>query len=200
MTRGRLSLGHALAVLAALGLMLVMAMDWYTTKLGEDRREAERNAEQLERLEPDLDEEARNLAEEEERNAWQEDGAIDRVLLIALLATVAAAVVAALTYTAGRRFAGPITPSAMVAGLALLSELLVTYRIIQEPEVDSITEISAGPPVALLCLAVVSFGAFLAMPPEHERPSRAPFAGWRSEKEDDSRPAAEGADAHAEAS
>ena len=200
MTRGRITLGHALAVLAALGLMLVMAMDWYTTRLGEERREAERNAETLERLEPDLDEEASNLAEEEERTAWQEDGGVDRLLLITLLATVAAAVFAALAYTAGRRFPGPITPSLVVAGLALLGELLVTYRIIQEPDVDSITEVLAGPPLALLCLALVSVGAFLAMPPEQDRPSRALFGGWRSESEEESRAAPEGADAHAEAS
>jgi hypothetical protein len=196
-TRGRLSLGHVLAALAALALMLVMAMDWYTTKLGEERREAERNAEALERVEPNLDEEASNLAEEEERNAWQEDGTIDRLLLVTLLATVAATIFAALAYAAGRRFEGPLKPSVAIAALALLSEALVTYRILQEPEADSITEVSAGPPLALLCLAAISVGAFLAMRAEEEG---APGAGWRSEN-DDERPAAAGAgDAHAETS
>jgi hypothetical protein len=199
-TRGRLTLGHVVAALAALALMLVMAMDWYTTKLGEERREAERNAEALQRLEPDLDEEASNLAEEEERNAWQEDGAIDRVLLIALLATVGGVVFATLAYAAGRRFEPPLTPIAVVAGLALLSEVLVAYRIVQEPEDDNITEVVAGPPLALLCLAAISFGAFWAMR-EEGRASRAREPGWRSDEEGEERPAtADVGDAQAETS
>jgi hypothetical protein len=137
-------------------------------ELGEERREAERNAEQLERVEPDLDEEASRLAEEEERNAWQEDGVIDRILLFLLLASVAAAVFAALTYAAGRRFTPPRTPSMAVAVLALLAEVLVAYRIVQEPEVDSITEVTIGPPLAIVCLAAMSFGAFRASRAEEE--------------------------------
>ena len=177
MTRGRLSLGHVVALVAALALMLVMAMDWYTTKLGEERREAERNAEQLERVEPTLDEDASRLAEEEERNAWQEDGVIDRILLLVLLAAVAAAVFAAIVYAAGRRFTPPRTPSVAVAALALAAEVLVAYRIVQEPETDSITELTIGPPLAILCLAAMSFGAFRAMRAEEEGPTTDEPAG-----------------------
>jgi hypothetical protein len=196
--RGRLTLGHVVAVVAAFALMLVTAMDWYTTKLGEERREAERNAEALQRVEPDLDEEASRLAEEEERNAWQEDGALDRVLLIVLLATVGAAVLAALAYAAGRRFKPPLAPTVALAGLALLGELLVTYRIVQEPEDDNITEVVAGPPLALLCLGAISFGAFWAMREEGRAPGEGK-AGWRAERAQEERSsAAEVGDAHAE--
>jgi hypothetical protein len=175
--------------------LFVMATDWYTTKQGESRREAERIAKEAERAFPGEAEKARQLAEEEERNAWQEDGAIDRLLLISLLATVAVTVFAAVAYAAGRRSDDPLTPSVAVIGLTLLSELLVTYRIIQEPDVDSITEVGAGPPLALVCLGLVSLGGFLAMQAEQDRPRRAPFAGWRSEEEDDQGTTAAGVDA-----
>jgi hypothetical protein len=200
-SRGRLSLGHAIAALAAFALMFVMAIDWYTDQQGEQLREAQEAVEGSRQTElQEAEREAGQRAEEHERNAWQEDRGIDRVLLVTLLATVGAAAFALLTYAAGRRFQGPLTPGGVVAGLALLSEALVTYRILQEPGVDSFTEVVAGPPLALLCLAAVSFGAFLAMRAEMEREPGEPIFGWRSEQDEERQTATGTRDAQAETS
>ena len=51
----------------------------------------------------DIREDARFAAESQERNAWQADGAIDRVILAGLLATIVLAIAAAYSRAAGRR-------------------------------------------------------------------------------------------------
>jgi hypothetical protein len=163
---GRLSAGHVVAALAALALMFVMALDWYTTVQGQEFRDIERQAGEVEAEREEIQEIERDAgaaAEGEERNAWQEDGLIDRVILLVLLATVAAALGSAALRAAGRSSGAQLGVSAVVAGLALIGEALVAYRIVQEPGLDAATEVLAGPPLALGCLAVVSLGAFAAM-------------------------------------
>lgn len=171
MSFGRLSAGHVVAALAALALMFVMALDWYTTAQGEEFRDIEQQASEIEGERDEIEELERDAgaaAEAEERNAWQEDGLLDRVLLVVLLATVAAALGAAILRAAGRSSGAAVGVSAIVAGLALVGEVLVAYRIVQEPGLDNATEVTLGPPLALLCLAVISLGAFRAMRVEGE--------------------------------
>ena len=171
MSSTRLSAGHVVAALLAFALMFVMALDWYTTKQGEDFREVEENAGQFDRDEfQQAEEQARGRAEDEERNAWQEDGALDRILLVVLLATVAAAVGAAILRAAGRRFEPPLTPSLVAAVLALAGEALVAYRMFQEPGLDEATEVKAGVPLALACLALIGFASLRALRAEEQEP------------------------------
>src|SRR5215208_1777391 len=74
-TFARLTRGDWVAAVAALALLLVMAMDWYTTEAGNQARKDEKQiqprgatAGEVGRA---LDESARIAAEEAEENAWQ---------------------------------------------------------------------------------------------------------------------------------
>jgi drug/metabolite transporter (DMT)-like permease len=169
MTFERLRLADWVALAAALLLLFVMATDWYTTSQGEAARRAQHQlsdtpktgeaGEDLQSVKRD----AREQAEENEKNAWQASGAIDRLILLALLATAGLAVAAAFFRAAGRGFEPPWTPSALAALAALLSVLLVTYRILQEPGIDDFSTVKAGPPLALIVLGVLALGAAFAM-------------------------------------
>src|SRR3954469_8397176 len=101
----RLTPGHVLALVAALVLLLLMAPDWYTDKTGEQDRFFQKNVvPQLNtQTEPSVSQQQAEAAETHEKNAWQASGAIDRVILIGLLATAALALVAAYLRAAGRR-------------------------------------------------------------------------------------------------
>jgi hypothetical protein len=96
------------------------------------------------------------LAESQERNAWQEDALIDRIILIALLATSALGVGAAFWRASGRESDG--LGAFGLAGLAAcISAVLVLYRIIQEPGFDDLTTVKIGAPLALGVLGVMAF-------------------------------------------
>ena len=92
-------------MVAALALLLVMAMDWYTTKLGEQARDVQHKIEpQVNAARPIPSESAKEgaFADTQEKNAWQADALIDRLILIALLGAVALALVAAWARRPGR--------------------------------------------------------------------------------------------------
>jgi hypothetical protein len=161
------------AMVAALVLLLVMATDWYSTTLGNDARQIQKistpqkglaagEAEDLRRSD------AKFLAQSQEKNAWRASGGIDRVILVALLATIILAIAAAWLRAAGRRFEPPGTPSTAAAALAVVTGALVVYRIIQEPGDDSITVIKAGAPVAVAVLAVIALACRQAMRAEED--------------------------------
>ena len=136
MTFARLRTADWVAMVAALALLLVMAADWYSTARGDEARNVEENTQgnfsgQAGQDVRDANEAAREVAEGEERNAWQADGAIDRLILVALLATIVLALAAAFLRAAGTRFEPPLTPSALAAIAAGVAALLVAYRILQ---------------------------------------------------------------------
>lgn len=171
----RLTRGDVLAALAALALLFVLAADWYSSVEGEEARRIERLAE------PDPDagaesfdlgrrqqEEASIVAEDEERNAWQADGLIDRVILLTLLGTVAAALGAAALRAAGRRYEPPRTPSGIALALAFTAAALVVYRMAQEPGFDAGTAVRDGPFLALAALGALSLGALMALRAEQD--------------------------------
>lgn len=161
MTFARLRPAHWAVFVAALALLLTTAPDWYSTVSGEEARAVEEEARPDEdqpsgQTQTEVEEDARVLAEGEERNAWQEDGALDRIILIALLATAALGVAAAFWRAAGRESSG--IGAFGVAGIAAAATaLLVLYRIAQEPGVDAITVVKIGPPLALGVLGVMAF-------------------------------------------
>ena len=172
MTFTRLTRGDWLAAVAALALLLVMAMDWYSTEAGVDARKDEKlieprgaTAGEVSRA---LDESARIAAEEAEENAWQADPFPDRVILFALLATAALAIAAAFLRAAGMRFEPPWTPSAIAAVLGLFTALLLAARIIQKPSVDIGSVIKLGAPLGLLCLGTLVLGARAAWNAERD--------------------------------
>jgi hypothetical protein len=164
-TFARLRPSHWVAFLAALALLFVTAMDWYSTTIGEEARRIEELSEpegaaggQVER---EVQEDARVTAEGAEKNAWQADAAVDRLILVGLLLTAALAVVAGFAAARPSARGDPggergVAPTALAGIAASATALLVAYRILQEPGFDASTTIKAGAPVALLVLGAIA--------------------------------------------
>ena len=162
MTFERLRRADWVAFAAALALLLVTTVDWYSTRQGEDARQTLDRVEDLPPVAEDREEareDAQALAEREEDNAWQADAAIDRLILLFVLATVATAIAAAFLRAAGRRFEPPWTPSALAAIGATLTALLVAYWIVQEPGLDVASTVKIGAPLATAVLALLAFAS-----------------------------------------
>lgn len=160
MNFARLQRSDAIALIAALLLLLVMALDWYSTVAAENARRTEEITEpsgatggEVGRA---IDERARETAEEGEKNAWQADGAIDRVILVVLLVAYALAILSAFVRAAGKRLEPPWTPAALGSAVAGLGGALIAYRIWQEPGLDAATTIQSGAPLAIVVLAILS--------------------------------------------
>ena len=159
MTFSRLIAADILAMLVALALLFVMAADWYSTVAGDEARRIERftrpqgaGAGEISR---EVEERARAAAEGAEKNAWQLEEPIDRVILGALLATVALALLAGFLRAGGRRFKPPLTPIALTGLLAALSALLVGCRALDQPGVDEATTVRSGVPITLAALGLM---------------------------------------------
>lgn len=172
MSLERLLRADVVAGVAAVVLLFVMALDWYSTTTGERARFREKQAQpkgatagEPARVQK---EEAEIVAEGEERNAWQESGVIDRVILLGLLATFALALGTAYMRAAGKRFEPPLTPSTATALAATVTALLVAYRTLQEPGFDNVNTVEAGAPLAIVVLAVIALAARAAMRDEEE--------------------------------
>lgn len=159
----RLRLFDWVALLAAVALLFTMALDWYSTPQGQDARRLESLSQPQGALggeiSREVQDEARLAAQKAERNAWQQGGGIDRVILVALLLTAGLGVAAAFFRAAGRRFEPPWTPSSLTAIAAVITALLVAYRIVQEPGLDEATTIQAGAPLAVIVLGVLAFAS-----------------------------------------
>jgi drug/metabolite transporter (DMT)-like permease len=149
---------------AALALLFTTVPDWYSTTRGEEARQIQEqagNSDAQERREVERD--AAALAEAQERNAWQEDdGLIDRIILIGLLATAALGVGAAFWRASGRRSEG-LGPYGLAGLAASITALLILYRIIQEPGFDELTTVEIGAPLALGVLGVMAFACATSM-------------------------------------
>lgn len=161
-------IGHAVAGVAALALLFVMAMDWYSTPTGEEARRIERltdnpSGAMAGEIDRQLNEDARHLAEREERNAWQATAVVDRVILGVLLLTVLLAIVTAFTRWLGARPSKGLGPTGLTALLAALGTVLVAYRIIQEPGIDEVTTVKLGAPLALIPLGAIALGMSWAL-------------------------------------
>lgn len=176
MTFLRLSPGHVVAAVAALALLVIMALDWYSTAQGESFRRDESLIEE-EDFEPgtqafdaqqQLSEDASIQAEEEEQTAWTASDALDRVILVLLLASIVLALAAAVLRAADRRYPPPLTPSLAAGVAAALTALLVAVRIVDVGAGEVGGAIEAGAPLALVALAAIGVGSMLASRVERE--------------------------------
>jgi hypothetical protein len=179
MTFARLRAADWVVLLAALALLFVTAADWYGTASGDEARRIQGLTNPSGGLGGEVAREVRDqariVAEGQEKNAWQIGGGIDRVILLGLLATIVLAVVAAF-----RRAAGAGATAMLATALsASVTALLVTYRIVQEPGFDAATSVKAGAPLAVVALGVLA------------------LAAAQSVRSDDSHPSADGAPAEA---
>jgi peptidoglycan/LPS O-acetylase OafA/YrhL len=160
LTFARLRPADWVVFVAALALLFTTAPDWYSTTSGEEARKIQEQARPDEgqpsgQAEAEVERQAGELAESKERNAWQEDGSIDRVLLISLLLTSALGVAAAFWRASGRETTG-LGPFALAGAAACVSALLVLYRVLQEPGFDEINTVELGAPLALGVLGVMA--------------------------------------------
>jgi drug/metabolite transporter (DMT)-like permease len=163
MTFARLSAWSWVAFIASLALLFVSATDWYSTRSGDEARRIEHLAQPHGALggevSREVQQDAKIVAEGQEKNAWQVDGGIDRVILVALLATALLGVLAAFYAASGRRGEGALPPPALAGLAAGITALLVLFRIIQEPGLDEATTVKIGAPLALVVLGVIAFAS-----------------------------------------
>jgi Flp pilus assembly protein TadB len=163
LTFTRLRVADWVVFLAALVLLFTTAADWYSTKAGEEARRIEQSARPAEgqpsgQAEAEVEREAGAIAETKERNAWQEDGTIDRVILVCLLLTAGLGVLAGFWRASGRE-ARRLGPYGLAGLMACVTALLVLYRILQQPGFDELTTVQFGAPLALGVLGVFAFAA-----------------------------------------
>jgi hypothetical protein len=171
MTFTRLRLADWVAFVAALALLLVMATDWYTTKAGaEFRRDAGLaiSGAQTHGQGPDLKSAYTQAANNDEKNAWQENRAIDRLILIALLVAAGAAVFAAFARAAGRRFKPPSSPSTVASIAGAAAVVMLAYRILQPPGWNPGAVVKIGAPLGLLCVTVLALAERVAVHNERD--------------------------------
>jgi hypothetical protein len=172
----RLTVGHVIALVGALALLLVMAPDWYTDKVGEqDRYFEDQILPQISNEStPSEKEKQAEAAETHEKNAWQAPAAIDRLILVLLLASAALAIAAAFLRAADRKV-GPPSLSAVATLAALAAAILVAYRILQPPGLNVAAVVKWGAPAGLLCVGLIAVGSRFATLAEREpgEPDRA---------------------------
>ena len=189
MSAPRIGLAQAVAAVAALLLLLVMAMDWYTTERAEDLRRDARLTEPGRtgggEFEPNLKRERESAAEKDEKNAWQAGAAVDRLALVLMLAAAGSALVAAILRAADRRFEPPRSWSSAATALGLAAAVLVVYRILQPPGLNEAAVVKIGAPLGLLLLGTLAFASRVAMRGEREEPA---LAGEPAEGADDALP------------
>jgi hypothetical protein len=166
----RLTRGHVVAAVAALALLLVMAMDWYGSHEADQARQigstANTSGAQAGEVGRAVKADADRIIARDEKNAWQANALVDRVLLALLLVTVFLPLLAAGLRAEGRRFEPPWTPSAIAAVSAAAAALLVAYRIVQKPGSNAATTVQIGALLALVMLAAVGLGAVSAFQKE----------------------------------
>jgi hypothetical protein len=178
----RLSRWNWIAFIASLALLFTMSQLWWTTHQAQECRRGERlqtppavlRGPQSDQFGHDLRQSAQNCAAKGERNAWQADGAVDRLLLIVLLVAIAAAIVAAFMRAAGRHVEPPRTPSAVAAVAGLTGALLLLYRIFQPPGPNSAAVVKGAAWLGLLLVAILALAARIAAVAEREAPEGTP--------------------------
>jgi hypothetical protein len=163
LTFARLRPADWVVFVAALALLFTTAFDWYSTQAGDEARRIQEQSRPEEgepsgQIQSEVERDAGALAESKERNAWQEDGTIDRVILICILATAVLGVLAGFWRASGREARG-LGPYGWAGLMACISALLVLYRILQEPGFDDLTTVKIGAPLALGVLGVFAFAA-----------------------------------------
>jgi hypothetical protein len=163
----RLTKGDALAWVAGLALLVVTAVDWYSTTLGNAARQIQHEVEAPggplgNSVTNTIQQQAKLVAQAQEKNLWQLHEAADRLILIVVLAAALCAALAAVMRVAGRRYSGSFTPSAAAAVLASSGALLVLYRTVQQPGDNDLTTLKSGPWLAFVALGLLALGAALA--------------------------------------
>jgi len=155
MDTSRIRQGEMIAAVAAVILFVVMFFGWFGVDIesvtGLSQGEIEAAGEAF----SDVD----NAADSFKANAWESFGFIDIILLITIIAAVALAAISA----SATKVNLPVALSAVVAGLGILSTLLVLYRIIDTPFGFGR---EFGVFLGLVATAAIAYGGWRAMQEE----------------------------------
>jgi hypothetical protein len=95
-------------------------------------------------------------------NAWDAFGFIDLVIFVTSLVAIGSVVLAA----SGRSVALPVAASVVVTVLAIVTALLILYRIINPPGPNDVVDVQIGAWLGLLLTVGVAGGGFLSMSDE----------------------------------
>lgn len=145
MDTSRLGRGEMIAAVSAIVLFIVMFFKWFGFDVGGD----------VAGLAASAGVELPSAS----FNAWQSFGFIDIVLFVTVIVAVGAAVMKANSQSVN----APVAVSAIVAGLGILSVVLVLFRII-DPPADAGRKI--GVFLGLIASAGVAYGGWLSMQEE----------------------------------
>ena len=172
MTFERLRLSDWVVFVAALTLLFTTAPVWYSTKAGDEARRVQQEAQPEEgaptgQSEAEVEREAGALADNAEKNAWEANETLDRVILAGLLLTSLLGVLAGFWRASGRTARG-IGPYGLAGLVACVTALLILYRILQEPGNDELTTVKLGGPIALAVLGIYAFAAATSLRDEEE--------------------------------
>ncbi len=163
MDASRIRQGEMIAAVAAVALFIIMFLSWYSVEAFDDETQAQAEA-------------AIELAEEQGLEV--PDGAQDAVddassisafdafdfIKIVMLLTIIAAIALAAMSAMGSTVNLPIAMSAIVAGLGILTTLLVLYRLI-DPPAEGLDR-SFGVFLGLIASAAIAYGGWRAMEEE----------------------------------
>jgi hypothetical protein len=163
MDTSRIGQGQMIAAVAAIVLFIVMFLSWYSVE-GLDEETQQQAQEAIELAEEqglavpegasDAVDDAANIS------AWD---AFDLIKIVMLLTIIAAIALAAMT-AMGSQVNLPVAMSAIVAGLGILTTLLVLYRLI-DPPAEGLDR-SYGVFLGLLASAGIAYGGWRAMEEE----------------------------------
>lgn len=166
MRLGRLAPGHMVAVLAALGLLLVMTMNWYGSHQADLARQLTNGVNSLGgeagQEQQAVKADAARIIARDEKTPFQERATVDRVLLVLLLLAVIFPLMAAVYRMAGRRPRPPWTPTAFAALAAVAAALLLAFRIVHQPGNNAVTTVKTAAPIAIGLLAIIGLGSVWA--------------------------------------
>lgn len=165
MTFKRLNRGDVIAFVAALALLLILPMTWYTTQQGEQYRQFQHDVvPQLnQEVTPSPSDQAAQAAAAQEKNAWQASGIVDRLLLLAALGAVGLVLAAGFMRAAGSRPSGWPNPSALATLFGLVACALIAYRILVPPGLRVAAVVKPGALLGLLAAALMTIGVRFAM-------------------------------------
>ncbi|MGE5408735.1 MAG: hypothetical protein ACM3NV_08985 [Syntrophothermus sp.] len=148
MRRGRLGVGEAIALVAALALFACMFLDWYGAELAGQARRIELGG-----------------GAGGGGDAWQTLDLLSWLLLVVILTAVGAAALR----LGGSRWRPAVPPSAAVAVLGGLATLLVLLRILFPPDFGQLGGVAVnatpqlGAFLGLAAAAGIAYGGYRAM-------------------------------------
>jgi hypothetical protein len=164
MEASRIRQGEMIAAVAAVALFIIMFLSWYSVEGFGDQSEAAEDAiEQAEELGFDTGAASDAVDEAEDASkisAWDAFDFIKIVMLLTIIAAIAMAAMSAM----GSQVNLPIAMSALVAGLGILTTLLVLYRVI-DPPAEGLDR-AYGVFLGLIASAGIAYGGWRAMEDE----------------------------------